>query len=303
MVRCVDGGARRFQGTLQCCCHGNRLLVDRQSAPRNPADIQQVVYDAGELAALALDDIPPLPLRGVPQREKSLQFHRIADRCERVAKLVREMATKSLRLLADSSSARMSSLREILRIFAKPRSNCSREQGRHDDLAQNLDPSRAPPASSSARPVSSDRQLRPGLALLDVLRRVELRDVLADDLCRFIALDPTGAGVPARHETFGAQHVDRIVLDTVHRLPRHTTHTWVLSNNAISRAKRIDGVTDTVAYPHEGHRRQALPDSRLRKARRHARSPKKMTITLDRHRASHLWKPSLHEKCGGGRRC
>ena len=67
MVRRVDGGARRFQSALQNCCHGNRLLVDRQSAPRDPADIQQVVHDAGELAALALDDIPPLLLsRGRP---------------------------------------------------------------------------------------------------------------------------------------------------------------------------------------------------------------------------------------------
>src|SRR6267154_2029960 len=43
--------------------------------------------------------------------------------------------------------------------------------------------------------------------------------MLADNLCRFIAFDAASARVPAGHNSIGIEHVDRIVLNAVHKEP------------------------------------------------------------------------------------
>ncbi len=50
-------------------------------------------------------------------------------------------------------------------------------------------------------------------ARLAILRRVEAREMLADDLSRCVELDPLGPGVPARHAPLGVKHIDSVVDD------------------------------------------------------------------------------------------
>ena len=52
-----------------------------------------------------------------------------------------------------------------------------------------------------------------------VFRGVELREVLADDLGRLVALEALGPGVPAGHPAGRIQHVDRVVGDRVDQNP------------------------------------------------------------------------------------
>ena len=48
-----------------------------------------------------------------------------------------------------------------------------------------------------------------------VLQRIELREVLADDLFATIALEARRPRIPAQHEALGVEHVDRVVDDRV----------------------------------------------------------------------------------------
>src|SRR5690606_37231220 len=50
---------------------------------------------------------------------------------------------------------------------------------------------------------------------LDRLRRIEARQMRADDLVGFVARDLTGTGIPRRDEPFGVQHEDRVVVDVL----------------------------------------------------------------------------------------
>lgn len=52
-----------------------------------------------------------------------------------------------------------------------------------------------------------------------VFRRVEARDVRADDFLRAIALDAARARVPVRHDAFVRQHEDGVVRYAVHEHP------------------------------------------------------------------------------------
>ena len=56
-------------------------------------------------------------------------------------------------------------------------------------------------------------QLALALAGADLLVVVELREVVADDLARLVALDPLGAGVPGHDAAARVEHEDRVVLD------------------------------------------------------------------------------------------
>ena len=62
-------------------------------------------------------------------------------------------------------------------------------------------------------------QLPLRLAALDLLRRVEAREMLADDLGGGVALDALRAGVPARDAALGIEHEDGVVDDALHHQP------------------------------------------------------------------------------------
>jgi hypothetical protein len=69
-----------------------------------------------------------------------------------------------------------------------------------------------PPALGLAAPgLPREGELLPGPARLQVLRDVEAREVLADDLAARIALDALRAGVPAGDDALGIEHVDGVV--------------------------------------------------------------------------------------------
>ena len=57
------------------------------------------------------------------------------------------------------------------------------------------------------------RQRTGGKAGRAILRRIELREMPADDLWRLVSLEALRAGVPARDVAFGVEHVDRVVGD------------------------------------------------------------------------------------------
>ncbi len=58
-----------------------------------------------------------------------------------------------------------------------------------------------------------------GQALGAILLAVEAREMAADDLAGFVALDALGAAVPAHHPALRIEHVDRIVAHALHQQP------------------------------------------------------------------------------------
>ena len=84
-------------------------------------------------------------------------------------------------------------------------------------LAQNREPSlRTRQPSSSNRPVARrDLQLALALARRHVLRRIERREVLPDDLLGRVALDSLRTGVPGCDTAIRIEHEDRVVPDAI----------------------------------------------------------------------------------------
>src|SRR3989344_5874391 len=58
-----------------------------------------------------------------------------------------------------------------------------------------------------------------GQARGPILRGVEAREVLAENLGGRVALEPLSAGIPARHDAVDVEHVDRIVGDRLDQEP------------------------------------------------------------------------------------
>src|SRR5690606_11965031 len=65
-----------------------------------------------------------------------------------------------------------------------------------------------------------EAQLLLGPAGLDGFRRVEAREVLADDLLRRVSLEPLGADVPSLDATGRIEHVDRVVGNAIDQSPK-----------------------------------------------------------------------------------
>ena len=64
-----------------------------------------------------------------------------------------------------------------------------------------------------------DAEFRFRVTAVDVLRRVEAAEVLADDLTGPVALEPLGAGVPTHHLAGGIQQADRVILHRIDEQP------------------------------------------------------------------------------------
>ncbi len=70
------------------------LFIHRQVAARDPADVEQIVDDARQLAALSFDDLAHLVVAGLRRVGHALQLHRIADGSQRISELVRKHGDK-----------------------------------------------------------------------------------------------------------------------------------------------------------------------------------------------------------------
>src|SRR5690606_12369426 len=78
----------------------------------------------------------------------------------------------------------------------------------------------APAFVGYAADVACLGDLPPRLVRGDVLRRVEVREVLAEDLRGGIPADALGAAVPAADEAVSVEHEDRIVVDAFDEQPK-----------------------------------------------------------------------------------
>src|SRR5690606_9733690 len=78
----------------------------------------------------------------------------------------------------------------------------------------------APAFVGYAADVACLGDLPPRLVRGDVLRRVEMREVLAEDLRGGIPADALGAAVPAADEAVSVEHEDRIVVDAFDEQPK-----------------------------------------------------------------------------------
>src|SRR3954470_4116553 len=109
----------------------------------------------------------------------------------------------------------------------------------------------APPFILGAADATRARELVPRLAGLDVRLDEKAGEMLADDLFPAVALDSLGAGVPARHDAFRVEHVDRVVHHAFHQeaeallgLPQGLLVELALGNVArdLGKAQQLAGI-------------------------------------------------------------
>src|SRR5690606_28847568 len=90
-------------------------------------------------------------------------------------------------------------------------------KGSHDAARPEQRPvlARAPALVRHAADVARLGDLLPRLVRRDVLRGVEVREVLAENFLRRVAADALGSAVPAADEAVAVEHENRVVVDAL----------------------------------------------------------------------------------------
>ncbi len=216
----VEFRPRGFDGARDDLEHLHRFLLDRELAARDAAYVEDVVDDAHQLAALAVQYLQNALAFGIWQLVQFHQVHRAADRRERIAQFVRQHGDEFVDVVARGLDGfGVFTLGHVLSHFREAAQVAGGiEQRGHDHacpVARTV-LAHAPAFVLGASLPPRGGEFSRGSAGPHVFRRVKSGEMPAQDFAALVTGDPARAAVPAGDDAHRIEHVDGIVLHAFH---------------------------------------------------------------------------------------